>query len=85
MTTTQFKSKKEEIVLPSSVTKKLGVSKKDKLSYKIIDKDTVEVKVQRDKDIQKDPLLKAICNPARVKLKVTTRYLNKLREELWTH
>ncbi len=85
MTAAQVKSKKEGIALPSSIAKKLGVSKKDKLSYKILDKDTVEVKVQRDKDIQKDPLLKAICNPARTKLKVTSRSLNKLREELWAH
>ena len=85
MTAAQFKSKKEEIVLPSSLTKKLGISKKDRLSYKIIDKDTIEVRVQRDNDIQNDPLLKAISNPARTKLKVTARSLNKLREELWVH
>lgn len=71
--------------MPPSIAKKLGVSKKDKLSYKIIDKDTVEVKVQRNKDIQNDPLLKAICSPARTKLKITSRFLNKLREELWAH
>ncbi|MFQ6137424.1 MAG: hypothetical protein ACE5PM_09640 [Candidatus Hydrothermarchaeales archaeon] len=76
-------AKAGEISLPQEIMKKLKITKEDVLTFEIVDKETLKVKILRKGDYESDPLWKVIHDPAKPKIEVTAKNLQKLEDELW--